>query len=100
MTTPEVVGADNEEAIGIDGFVGANATVPPTRFRVVWVIAPRGVMMTREGMAYQYGVRSIVVQRSVSLKNQLKAGKRVATAQRKVFTDTEGLGRYMIHWVV
>jgi len=81
MTAAEVVQADDEEAIGVDGLAGADAVVPPARFAIVGAVVAGGVVMAGQGVANQYRIAGAGVEFTVGLIDQLVAVQRLAAGQ-------------------
>ncbi len=83
VAAAEVVQADDEEAIGVDGLTGADAVVPPARFAIVGAVVAGGVVMAGQGVADQHRVAGAGVELTVGLVDQLVAVQRRAAGQGK-----------------
>ncbi|MND96323.1 hypothetical protein D3C80_886090 [compost metagenome] len=83
VATAEVVQADHEEAIGIDGLAWANAAVPPARLAVVGAVVARRMMVAGQRMADQHGVAGRAVEGAIGFVDQFIAGQRATASQRQ-----------------
>ena len=64
-TGTDDVRTDDIIAVGIEDFTRPDHLVPPARFAVICLMAPRGMGVTGPGMRDQYGVASILIQYAV-----------------------------------
>lgn len=66
MAAPDDIGADDKEAVCVDGFARTDDRLPPAGFLVGWVGA--GCMLIAgEGMADQNDVGFVVIERAVGV---------------------------------
>jgi hypothetical protein len=89
LAAAEDVGADDEEAAGIDGFAGADEVVPPAGLFVGRGSASRRVVVAAEGVADEHGVVARGVERAVGLVAKREAGEDLAAAERERFPVDE-----------
>ena len=83
MAAAQVVEADHEKAIGIDGFARPYALFPPAGSFVVFVVVASGMMVAAEGVTDQYGVAARRIELAVGFVDQLIVGQLPATGQRQ-----------------
>jgi hypothetical protein len=83
VATAEVVGADDEETVGVDGLAGADAVVPPARSFVVLGVVAGGVMAAGQGVADENRVASGSVEPPLGLVDELEPRERLAAAKRE-----------------
>ena len=79
----QVVEPDNEEAVGVHGFAGADHAVPPAGVFVVGVVAAGDVVVAGECVADQYGVGFVGVECAVGFHHQIEARQGLAVLQDK-----------------
>ena len=94
LATAEDVGADDEEAAGVDGFAGADEVVPPAGFFVGRGVPTGAVVIAAESMANEDGVVAGGVQRAVGFVAELEAGNALAAAEGERLRVDEISGRY------
>ena len=93
-TAAQVVEPDNEEAVGVHGFAGADHAVPPAGVFVVGVVAAGNVVVAGEGVADQYGVGFVGVECAVGFHHQIEARQGLAVLQDKRLFERDFFGRY------
>src|SRR5690606_2586643 len=91
IATAEVVQADDEEAVGVDGLARADARIPPARLAVVHAVVAGGVVMPREGMADQHGIAARGVQFAIGFVGQLVIGQGTAASEHQWFGEMRDL---------
>ena len=91
-TTAWHIGADDEEAAGVDGFAEANEVVPPAGFFVGGVVPTRGVVVAAQGVADQNGVIAGGVERTVGFVAEGEPSELLAVFKREGVGVDEILG--------
>ena len=81
MAATQIVQADNEKPVGIDGLAGANAAVPPSRLAVFLAVITGGMVVAAEGVTDQYRVGGIRIQLAVSLNHQIVTLQRLTAGE-------------------
>ena len=94
MAAAEDVGADDEEAAGVDGFAGADEVVPPAGFFVGRGVPTSAVVIAAESMANEDGVVAGGVQRAVGFVAELETGNALAAAEGERMRVDEIARRY------
>ena len=61
MAAAKVVEADYEKAIGVYGFAGAYALIPPTWLAILRTVKAGRVVVSAQGMADQHRIAVILV---------------------------------------
>ena len=92
VATANVVQAHHEEVIGINGFPGADAGIPPAGLTVVRRVVAGRVVVAAEGVTDQYGIVGVCVQFPIGLHNEIKFGKRVAALESHRLRKMKRLG--------
>jgi len=75
LAAAEDVGADDEVAVGIEGFAGADEVIPPAGFAVGEGVDAGAVVVAREGVADEDGVGAGGVQATVGFVAEGEAGE-------------------------
>ncbi len=97
VAAAEIVGADDEKAVGVDGLAGPDAVVPPAgSFVVLGVVAGR-VMAAGESVADEYCVAPGSVQPPVRLIDELEPLQGLAASKREAGGVGEDLGADEAH---
>lgn len=81
MTAAQIVKADNKKTIGIDGFAGANAAVPPARLAVFGGMVAGGVVVPAQGVADKNRVTGLGIQGAVGFHHQVIVFQGLAAGQ-------------------
>jgi len=108
ITPTEIVAADDEELVGVEGFAGSDERVPPAlvavltpqRHAIHRLVAPGGVLAAAEGVEQQHGVVFGRVEFAVGLISHRHFVEALAVEQMKrVLGGTEGekLGADVLH---
>ena len=92
VTAPQIVQADHKKTIGIDGFAGANAGIPPAWLFVVTAVEAGGMVVAGKGVADQDSITLGRVQLAIGFKHQLIVGQGFATLQGDGVVAAENLG--------
>jgi len=92
----EVVDADDEPALGVDGLAGADEVVPPAfafgNGGAVGVgVAAGHVVAGVEGVTHQHGVGARGVELAIAFIDQIEGGQHGAAAQRQRLTEVQRL---------
>ena len=89
LAAAEDVGADDEEAAGVDGLAGADEVVPPAGFFVGRRVPAGGVVVAAEGVADEDGVVARGVEGAVGFVAEGEGGEGLTAAERKGFGMNE-----------
>ena len=97
---PEVVEADHEEAVGVDGLAGSDAHVPPAWTPVRFGVVAGGMMVARQGVTHEDGVGLRRIEFAVGFVDEVEARQADAAlelqrpkAQLLRCHDAYGIGR-------
>ena len=77
----DVVQADHEEAVGVDGLAGADAVVPPAGLALVRRVVARGMVVAAQRMADQHGIGAR--PRSACRRSRRRCRSPAACARRR-----------------
>ncbi len=88
-----IVGAQDEKALGVERFAGADQVVPPAYALGVACMRAGGVMAGVERMTHQHGVAALGVERAVGFIHQLVGGQLRAALKRQRLLERHALRR-------
>jgi hypothetical protein len=89
----DVIGADHEEAVGVERLAGADQVVPPADIGFFLFVKASHMMRGVERVAHQHRVGLRRVQRAVGLVGDLECGQLGAAAQAKRLAEAGFLRR-------
>ena len=99
VAATEIVQADHEKPIGINGLAGADTAVPPARLAVVQRVVASGMVMAAECVADQYRIAGIGVEFAIGFHHQIVAFQRLAAGQLQRLVEVDGLRAYKAHGI-
>ena len=91
VAAAEIVGRDDEEAVGVHRLAGADAGVPPAGLGVVLGMVASGMVVAGQRMANQHRVAAGGVELAVGLEHQLEAVQGLAALQRELAGGAKAL---------
>jgi hypothetical protein len=91
-TRTEIVHADDEEPVGVQGFAGTDHVVPPADVLRVIRIDARDVVRCVERVTDQHGIAARSVERAVGLDHQVETGQRAAVLHEQRLGEMHFLG--------
>jgi hypothetical protein len=74
MAAANVVQANHEKSVGINGLTRAYTLIPPAGFLVIRAVIARCVVMAAQCVAYQYRIGVLVVELAIGFVNQVISG--------------------------